>query len=181
MTDLSKAGQLARSPGGNRKCTLTGALKVSCSCPRCVGWRSQQKGRKAQRVVRKALHLKPERYASKESNEEAWTAALRLEVKSGKQVEAINRLYVAARNQSDASRSLGDVQERRCNRTVDLYERVPLLDDDPPGVRMASPLGWSVWMTYGETGAPLTVRRPEGTTFAATTDGAREWLDEVLP
>lgn len=63
----------------------------------------------------------------------------------------------------------------------DAYKPVPLLDSDPPGVRWESPLGWSVWMTYGEQGVPATIRRPDGQTFAATTYATREWLDEVLP
>jgi hypothetical protein len=63
----------------------------------------------------------------------------------------------------------------------DLYKRAPSLDTDPQGVRWASPLGWSVWWTYGMSSVPMTIRDPEGKPYASTTNGTREWLDEVLP
>lgn len=109
MTDLSKKAQVARSPGGNRKCPDTGRLKADCDCPRCKGWRNAKKGRRGQAKARRALDLKPERFAGRLGNEESWNASnLRVEVKSGAQVNPIARLYVEARNQSDAKRPIGD-------------------------------------------------------------------------
>lgn len=108
MTDLSKEAQISRSPGGNRRCPTTGVYKGKCTCGPCVGRRSKRKGQRKQREVRKALALKPERWKGREGNEESWTAALRVEVKGGKQVEPVNRWYVKARNQSDLAKAIGD-------------------------------------------------------------------------
>lgn len=114
MTDvnpLSKEAQLARSPGGNRRCATTGVYKGSCKCPRCLGARNRRKGKRSQREVRKALSLRDEKWAGRQANEETWNAsALRFEVKSGKQVQPVATRYVAARNQSDAARAIGDVR-----------------------------------------------------------------------
>lgn len=63
----------------------------------------------------------------------------------------------------------------------DLYERAPLLDTDPKGMRFTSPIGWSVWMTHGFGSVVVTIRDPKGEHFASTTSGSREWLHEVLP
>lgn len=113
MTDLSKEAQLSRSPGGNRWCEETGmrVLKRACQGPKCRGARSRRKGLRKQREVRKALGLKDERWRSRIANEETWTASnLRFEVKAGKQVEPIATRYVAARNQSDAAKFIGDAR-----------------------------------------------------------------------
>jgi hypothetical protein len=57
------------------------------------------------------LNLKDEQWRPRTGNEETWNASnLRFEVKSGKQVEPIATRYVAARNQSDAARAVGDVR-----------------------------------------------------------------------
>lgn len=64
----------------------------------------------------------------------------------------------------------------------DLYSRVPSRPDDPPGMRWTSPLGWSVFMTYGVTGVPVAILRGlEGNEHASTTNGSVEWLQENLP
>lgn len=63
----------------------------------------------------------------------------------------------------------------------DLYERASLLDSDPPGARFTSPLGWSVWLTYGHGGIPLTIRAPEGQPYASTTSADVFFLEEHLP
>lgn len=111
MADLSKEAQVARSPGGNRRCPDTSLLKADCRCPRCLGHQSQKKGRSGQRRARRALDLKPEKFSGRLGNEESWNAAsVRAEVKSGKQVEPIARLFVEARNQSDAHRAIGDLR-----------------------------------------------------------------------
>lgn len=109
MTDLSKNAQVARSPGGNRRCNETLQLKRSCSCHQCQGWRNQRKGQKAQSKTRKALGLRGERFKSKLTNEETWNASsLRVEVKAGAQAQPIATRYVEARTQADAAKSIGD-------------------------------------------------------------------------
>lgn len=105
----TKEDQLARSPGGNQRCPRTGRGKRVCDCASCVGRRSQKKGKLAQRETRKALRLKPQRWSSSLANEETWTAAhVRVEVKAGAQVKPIATRYVAARNQSDGAKAVGD-------------------------------------------------------------------------
>jgi hypothetical protein len=85
--------------------------KAVCTCKSCIGRRSQSKGRKRQREVRKALNLRREKFSGRTGNEENWFASnLRFEVKSGKQVESVAVRYVAARNQSDAARAIGDLR-----------------------------------------------------------------------
>lgn len=113
MTDdlpFSKSKQIARSPGGNRRCATTSQLKADCTCGSCRGSKNRTSGLKAQRKARKALRLNPERYRSKEGNEESWRAALRIEVKSGAQANPVATRYVKARNQSDAARAIGDTR-----------------------------------------------------------------------
>jgi len=107
--DLSKEAQLSRSPGGNRRCPTTGVYKGKCTCRPCMGRRNRRKGQVKQRAVRKVLNLKAEKWSGRTGNEETWNASnLRFEVKSGKQVQPVATRYVAARNQSDAARSMGD-------------------------------------------------------------------------
>ena len=111
MSDLSKEAQVSRSPGGNRRCTSTGTLKRDCRCDSCRAWRNQRTGAKGQRKTRQVVGVNPERFSGRIANEETWHASnLRFEVKSGKQAEPINTRYVEARNQSDASRAIGDMR-----------------------------------------------------------------------
>lgn len=62
-----------------------------------------------------------------------------------------------------------------------LFSVSELLPNDRPGVRWVDPLGWSVWMTYGEQSIPLTIRDPSGKPFAATTSGSADFLEGHLP
>lgn len=111
MNDLSKEAQLARSPGGASKCARTGTPKRSCTCPSCRGRRNKGKGQRKQREVRKILNLRPEKWRGRTGNEETWVASnLRFEVKAGAQVQPVATRYVAARQQSDAARAVGDTR-----------------------------------------------------------------------
>lgn len=107
---FSRAKQVEDSPGGPKPCPRTGEPKRTCTCPSCRGRRNRAKGSRAQREARKALGLQPERWKGREANEETWMAALRVEVKAGAQVRPIATRYVAARNQSDAARAIGDTR-----------------------------------------------------------------------
>lgn len=111
MSDLSKDAQLARSPGGNRTCPDTGELKRSCGCYKCRGRRNRAKGKRKQRDARKVadkLFGTAGPTQSVTANEENWRHRVRLEVKSGKQVESLTRRFLAAEAQSDASKAVGD-------------------------------------------------------------------------
>lgn len=109
MDDLSKEAQLARSPGGNRRCPTTNDLKRTCKCSSCQGARNRRKGQRKQRAARQALNLRSETWRGREANEETWhTSNVRVEVKAGKQVQPVATRYVNARAQSDASKARGD-------------------------------------------------------------------------
>lgn len=81
-------------------------------CAHCRGRRSRRSGLKKQREVRKTIErqtgTQAGRYASQTGNEENWRTSIRVEAKSGKQVQATATAYTKARDQSDASCSIGD-------------------------------------------------------------------------
>lgn len=111
--DLSKAAQLARSPGGNRLCPTTGELKRTCGCYSCIGRRNRQKGKRKQREARKTLEdhfgtAGPTVTAT--AHEEAWRMRVRAEVKSGQQVKAMVTRYLEAETQSEISKAIGDLR-----------------------------------------------------------------------
>ena len=111
MPDLSKQAQLDRATTRDRRlCSDTGKRRSECDCRACTGRRSSRKGRQGQRQARTALRLNPERFKGREGNEESWRARVRVEVKSGRQVQPIATRYVAARNQSDNHRAIGDLR-----------------------------------------------------------------------
>ena len=109
---FSKEAQLERSPGQPRYCDETGVrvTRRECDGPICRGRRNRAKGRRGQKKARDMLGLQPERWAGRHANEETWTAAVRVEVKAGAQVKPVATRYVAARNQSDAARPIGDLR-----------------------------------------------------------------------
>jgi len=111
VPDLSKDAQLARATTRARRfCPDTGRPRSECDCWSCRNSRNSRKGRQGQRRARTALRLNPEKYRSREGNEESWRARVRVETKSGKQVQPIATRYVEARNQSDAARAIGDLR-----------------------------------------------------------------------
>jgi hypothetical protein len=55
--------------------------------------------------------LQGEQWKGREANEETWTAALRIEVKAGgRMANPVGLRYDQMRDQSDASRAIGDVK-----------------------------------------------------------------------
>jgi hypothetical protein len=62
------------------------------------------------------------------------------------------------------------------------YDRAKNLPDDPAsGMRWTSPIGWSVFVAYGEGNAWVTIRDPKGQPWATTTHLTVEFLEEHLP
>ena len=109
IPDLSKSAQIDRATTRSRRlCPDTNQRRSECDCRACTGRRSSRKGRQGQRQARTALRLNPERFKGREGNEESWRARVRVEVKSGAQVQPIATRYVKARAQSDAARAIGD-------------------------------------------------------------------------
>ena len=105
--DLTKEAQLARSPGGNRRCSTSGELKASCSCRPCIGRRSKGKGRRKQNDGRKALEA-GFGWTLRGSNEEDWRAPFRIETKAGAIARTVDTFYRNTKAQSDARTAIGD-------------------------------------------------------------------------
>ena len=93
-------GTLGR-PGRDGKRRIKG-----CGDPVARGKRNRAKGDAKARRARKRLGIA----GANTRHEELWGGALRLEVKSGAQVAPIATRFWAAEQQSNASRSLGDVR-----------------------------------------------------------------------
>ena len=110
--DLSKEAQLARSPGGNRRCPTTGDLKAKCVCRPCIGRRARGKGKRKQNEAKKAVERAFNQVAAPTSatsgQEEYWRLALRLEVKAGGMAKTVDTFYRNTKAQSDQSKAIGD-------------------------------------------------------------------------
>lgn len=105
--DLSKAAQLARSPGANRYCPDTGELRTDCACWSCRGRRNRKSGLKAQRRDGKELARGVGRDPGRLNNEETTNWPIRWEAKSGQQAEAVHKFYRACKAQADAATPIG--------------------------------------------------------------------------
>lgn len=99
--------------GRERYCTETGEslLRRNCTGPSCRGRRNRAKGKRGQRVARKALMLSDEQWAGRQANEETWTSALRIEVKAGgRMANPVGIRYDQTRAQSDEAKPIGDTR-----------------------------------------------------------------------
>lgn len=75
-----------------------------CGCHSCRGKNNRRKGDRKAAVARKALGA----IGANSRHEEHWGGGLRIEAKAGAQVGPILTRYMAAKNQSEASRAIGD-------------------------------------------------------------------------
>lgn len=113
--DLSKAGQLARSPGKeNRACPNTGIAVRECTCYSCRGRRNRTKGKVKQRQARRKLESAFGASAgptiASTSNEETWRLPVRAEVKAGRYAATVDTFYRNTKAQSDLSKAIGDTR-----------------------------------------------------------------------
>lgn len=111
--DLSKEGQLARSPGReNRPCPNTGEPLRSCDCFSCKGRRARSKGKTKQRVARRGLEKTFQAVAgptaTSTSDEENWRLPVRVEVKAGGMAKTVDTFYRKTKAQSDVGAAIGD-------------------------------------------------------------------------
>ena len=89
-------------------CDRTGEKKNRCKCPKCVGKRNKNKGRRKQNQVKKALKIPDNKYHSQNGHEENWAVNFRVEVKSGKQIQPLVNAFYKGKQQSDiAHMSIG--------------------------------------------------------------------------
>jgi hypothetical protein len=79
-------------------------VRTCSTCNQCRGKRSRSKGDAKASQVRRILGAT----GAATRHEEGWGGALRIEVKSGAQVGPILTRYRDAKNQSEASRPIGD-------------------------------------------------------------------------
>lgn len=101
---------------GLEGCELWGTLKREnragkrcvrgCKCPACRGKNNRRKGDRKAATARKALGA----MGANSRHEEHWGGGLRIESKAGAQVGPIFTRYQAAKNQSEASRPIGDIR-----------------------------------------------------------------------
>lgn len=113
--DLSKAAQLARSPGReNRACPTTGVAVRECTCYSCRGRRNRTKGKRTQRTARKGLEKVFQTPAGPSvtatANEETWRLPVRTEVKSGGTAKTVDTFYRNTKTQSDVHKAIGDAR-----------------------------------------------------------------------
>lgn len=98
-------------------CELEGVYRVrahrdgtrcirTCSCNRCRGKRSRQKGDRKAAQARRALNLQ----GANTRHEEHWRGSLLVESKAGAQVKPVWTRFKAARDQAEASRAIGDLR-----------------------------------------------------------------------
>lgn len=79
-------------------------VRTCKSCAQCRGKRARSKGDAKASKVRRALAAG----GAATRHEEGWGGALRIESKAGAQVKPILTRYLAAKNQSEAQRPIGD-------------------------------------------------------------------------
>lgn len=94
-----KFGTLKKPNRAGVRCVIR-----TCTCPSCRGKNSRRKGDRQANVARKALGA----IGANSRHEEHWGGALRIEAKAGAQVGPILTRYLAAKNQSEAARAIGD-------------------------------------------------------------------------
>lgn len=115
LEDLSKGGQLARSPGKeNRLCPDTGSVIRDCECWKHRGARNRRKGQVKQRQARKRLEkafgVPAGRTQASTANEETWRLPVRIEVKSGYVAAPVGTFYRNTRIQAEKDHAIGDIR-----------------------------------------------------------------------
>jgi hypothetical protein len=72
------------------------------------GLNNKNKGRRKQNIARKKLNIPDTKFRSQMGHEENWRGAVKVEVKSGKQVQTLWKRYLEAKLQSDKNNIIGD-------------------------------------------------------------------------
>ena len=85
------------------KCPNTNEIKTKCQCRTCINRRNRAKGRRKQNMARKLLKIPNNRFHGADAHEENWSTGLRVEVKAGKQVEGLSKVFYKSKKQSDLS------------------------------------------------------------------------------
>ncbi len=97
---ISQPNSVMRSVGD---CDNTKLKKNICKCKTCVARRNRNKGRRKQNRARKLLKIPNNRFAGADAHEENWQTGIRVEVKSGKQIQPLVNAFNKGKAQSDAN------------------------------------------------------------------------------
>ena len=112
--DLSKDGQLRRSPGKeNRPCPDTGQLIRDCDCFKHRNARNRKQGiRKQVAATKRTAKALGVSNPGRIGNEETTRLPIRIEWKSGKQVDWLDGFYEDCRAQADTleNKAVGDTR-----------------------------------------------------------------------
>ena len=81
----------------------TNEVKTKCKCRTCINRRNRAKGRRKQNIARKKLNIPNNRFHGADAHEENWATGLRVEVKAGKQVDGLVKVFYKSKSQSDLS------------------------------------------------------------------------------
>jgi hypothetical protein len=106
MKDAGDCGCGCGAYGTLKKPNRAGIRCVNrvCKCRSCMGKNNRRKGDRKAATARKQLGA----MGANSRHEEHWGGALRIEAKAGAQVGPILTRYLAAKNQSEAARPIGD-------------------------------------------------------------------------
>ena len=74
------------------------------------GLNNKNKGRRKQNLARKKLNIPDTKFRSQMGHEENWRGSVKVEVKSGKQIETIWKKYKDAKLQSNKNNIIGDTR-----------------------------------------------------------------------
>lgn len=74
------------------------------------GLNNKNKGRRKQNLARKKLKIPNTKFRSQMGHEENWRGEVRVEVKSGKQIQNIWKKYLDAKIQSEENHRIGDTR-----------------------------------------------------------------------
>ena len=116
VTPITKADQLARSPGReNRRCETTDLVRRECKCNSCQGRRNRNKGKVGQLQVRKGMEkvfgVQAGPTVASTADEENWGGLpVRVEAKAGIKANAVGTFYRLTKAQSDAKKSIGNIK-----------------------------------------------------------------------
>lgn len=85
------------------KCPNSNEVKTKCKCRTCINRRNRAKGRRKQNIARKKLNIPNNRFHGADAHEENWATGLRVEVKAGRQVDGLVKVFYKSKSQSDVS------------------------------------------------------------------------------
>jgi len=100
---MSGIGQPNSKKNMSGLCPNSNEKKIKCKCRACINRRNRSKGKRKQNIARKKLGIPNNRFHGADAHEENWSTGLRVEVKAGKQVDGLAKVFYKSKEQSDIS------------------------------------------------------------------------------